>query len=77
MLALLWFVVDIAVRRFQFRPQESGAYRRIVEGRRMRKEKKAGGPQDADTRNRAGRDEETSADVSRREDAKADAGRGV
>ncbi|MCI8565158.1 MAG: VWA domain-containing protein [Lachnospiraceae bacterium] len=75
LLALLWFVVDIAVRRFQFRPQESGAYRRIAEGRRMRKEKKAGGPQYADTRNRAGRDEETSADVSRREDAKAEAGR--
>lgn len=53
LLALLWFVADVAVRRFEFRPQGSGIYRRLLERRRMPSEKGAEGPENTE----AGRDE--------------------
>lgn len=42
LLSILWFVMDIALRRFCFRPQDTKLYR-MAAGRRMRrKERKAG-----------------------------------
>lgn len=49
-LAILWFVVDIAVRRFCFRPQDTGWYRRAeagLKGRRERSREIAEEPQKA------------------------------